>query len=434
MSYQILYDLDRILRYHGIFYWITGRTLLGAIKVGGLLKNSCEKGKVDICVTSTDISVLPQIGLEKCGYNIQPGNGEYKWIITRQGNQACISSYAEEILPDKILFPLRRISMQSFLVFAPANPEEYLKITHTEKKWGEKLRLDHDWKVVRRVCLNNFKHAENSGTSPLNTFFDRIFVINLHDQTTRMNSVDERLKKYDISYTRFDAVDGRYRSKEDMERKRKALEREYKVKISRDIDLKTASLTLGTYLILKEMVKNRWEKIAILEDDATLDNDFNQKFTQGIAEVNTHVSNWDILFLGCGQLCGHRGISREKTEQTPHLTTLHKFNKKAEYYVEHPEDIRYPCLPEKCTKISEHISKAYFPSGNFGYAYSLKGAKKMLKIIDGKIDEAIDAVIESAIKDGKVRAITFDPPIIYHFGGAERTDTNLDWTWNFDVE
>ena len=66
-----------------------------------------------------------------------------------------------------------------------------------------------------------------------------------------------------------------------------------------------------------------------------------------------------------------------------------------------------------------HISFAKRPAGTWAYAYSLEGAKKMLK--------HIDHLLREPISEGKVKALTFDPPIIWHEGGIARIDSDIPW-------
>lgn len=443
----MLYDMDRLLRQHGVMYWITRSTLYGAIKVGGLLKDDRD---IDICIPEDDVEKLLSINLEKCGYKLSKTGENYKISSVKRKdlpvhNYSCCPYVDIHIMHEENgkffpyhedtdyfeysdVFPLKRIPMQSFLVFSPQKAYEYLERTF---KYSKPLneKLNRDFKVSRRVCLDNMVPFRK-GTSPLNKFFDRIFVINLHDQRHRLDRFREYFQKYDMSYSVFDAIDGRCKTKEECKRKRLALEREYHVRIPKKMDLPPASLTLGTYLILKESIKRGWNRIAIFEDDAVPDKNFNHKFSVGISELRKSKKDWDLLYLGCTQFCGTVGISDKKSAKTPNLTTIHKFNKDVNFYVKHPWDIRTPCPKDECTKITTHLSDAPYPGGTFGYGVSRKGMKKILKIMNGRIYDHIDGIYRDECIDGNLDAIAFDPPIIYHHDGAERADSNIDWDWD----
>ena len=266
--------------------------------------------------------------------------------------------------------------------------------------------------------------------SEMNKFFDKIFIINLDDQKDRLEKITERLSEYNIEFSRFPAIDGRCNKDPVIcNRKRLEFQKDYDVKIPKSMDLPPASLTLGTVLMLREMIKKKWKRIAILEDDATITNNINERLREGIKEIKEVAPNWDVLYLGCTQYCGSRGISREKTKENKYLTSINKFVKKANWYVEHKDDIRIPCDKDECVQLSKNISIATYPAGGFGYAISLKGARKILKIINNNINDHMDGILPENIGNGKLKAISFDPPIINHYGGADRPDTTLDWDW-----
>lgn len=209
---------------------------------------------------------------------------------------------------------------------------------------------------------------------------------------------------------------------------RKALEKDFGVRITTDEKLPPLSLTLGTWYLLKQ-VKNRWPHIAIFEDDATFVRNFNTRFSEGVKELKKVAPDWDLLYLGCTQFCGTRGISKKKTSVNKYKSSIYKFNKKADFYVRHKDDIRLPCDPEECINLSKNLSVAVEAAGGFGYGVSLKGARKILRIMNKTIDDHMDGLLPSAVTDGDLYAVAFDPPIVGHFGGAERPDTTLEWDW-----
>tara|TARA_Y100000389_G_scaffold204740_1_gene259323 strand:- start:1219 stop:1389 length:171 start_codon:yes stop_codon:yes gene_type:complete len=56
-------------------------------------------------------------------------------------------------------------------------------------------------------------------------------------------------------------------------------------------------LTIGTILLLRAMVKNKWKHILICEDDILLSRGISNKFKKGIKEIGG--KNW-IYYLGAG--------------------------------------------------------------------------------------------------------------------------------------
>lgn len=269
--------------------------------------------------------------------------------------------------------------------------------------------------------------------SAFNKFFDKIFVINLYDKVERWKKVQKQFCNRKIKIERFVAIDGRCmkEGKTACEDKLKTFEIMYNVKISNDqgYPLKTlvpaSSLTIGTILILRYMVKHNLERILICEDDIELSRGIENKFRQGIKEIGNQ--EWDLLYLGCGGACGSKGVSYEKTRKNKHFSGVAEKYEEDEYFVSVKEDLRRPCEVEECIPFSEHISYAKKPGGTWAYAFSLKGAKKMLKLIKDDAGEHIDHLLGDNIKVGKVTALAFDPPIVYHEGGIERIGSDIPW-------
>jgi GR25 family glycosyltransferase involved in LPS biosynthesis len=452
--YQMLYDADRLLTFHDIPYWLTRGSFLGAIRHGGIIPWDDD---VDISIFSKDARKLLALRnlFGKCGYVISRGSHGY--YIHRKRNEYphidvyTIKKSGDEYVPSRKrvrdekpddffkkdeLFPLKRIAFGGFLAFVPKEYSEYFRTNYGRawktKDWdGRRLRSKQPakpFKVTQKKCLPPLR-PELKGSSPLNKFCSRVFVINLHDYRDRLKGIARRMKRKGIGYTLFDAIDGRCKTDEECYRKRKALESEFHVKITTHEKLPPLSLTLGTWYLLKQQVKNRWKAIAIFEDDATFVNNFNSRFSQGVKELKSAAPDWDLLYLGCTQFCGVRGISKNKTSRNKHLSSIYKFNKKANFYVRHRDDIRLPCARDECEILSKNLAIAAEAAGGFGYCISLKGARKILRIMKSKIEDHMDGLLPEAVVDGKLFAVAFDPPIVNHFGGADRPDTALEWDW-----
>ena len=269
--------------------------------------------------------------------------------------------------------------------------------------------------------------------SAFNKFFDKIFVINLYDKADRWKKVQKQFANRKIKIERFVGVDGRCikEGKVGCEDKLKTFEIMYNVKISNDNDyplsqlVPATSLTIGTILILRHMVKHNLERVLICEDDVELSRGIENKFKQGVKEIGN--TEWDLLYLGCGGLCGHKGVSFDESRKNKYLSGVAEKYEDDEYYVSVKEDLRTPCDEDVCFEFSKHISYAKKPGGTWAYAVSLKGAKKMLKLINDDAGEHIDHLLGDNIKAGKVKALAFDPPIIYHEGGIARIGTDIPW-------
>jgi GR25 family glycosyltransferase involved in LPS biosynthesis len=269
--------------------------------------------------------------------------------------------------------------------------------------------------------------------SKFNKFFDKIFVISLYDKVERWEKVLKQFKGRKIDVERFIAIDGRCSKEGEVGclQKLNTFEMIYDVKISnkKKLPLKeivpAASLTIGTILILRHMVKQKLSHILICEDDVVLSKSLDKKFEQGLKEIGN--KKWDLLYLGGGNQTGNNGVSYKQTRKNKNLSDIAKFMND-DFYVSYKDDLRVPC-EELCEPISEHISKVYNPGGTWAYAYSLAGAKKLLKLIDNDAGNHIDKIIGEQTMAGKMKGLAFDPPIIWHEGGAIRGDTDIPWEW-----
>lgn len=449
--YQIFYDIDRLLTMHNLQYWLIAGSFLGAIRNGGIVPGDND---VDIAIQYKDRKRLE--GLEKwinkCGYQITRSSHGYRIgrknlyidIYTMKKNGEKIEpsqkrvrdKKPQEYFLEKNLFPLKRIAFGGFLAFVPKKYKPYFLRKYGRNWMQTKIRGTkyvttkpaRPFKIKQRKCLPELR-SQLPGSSPLNRFFSRIFVINLHDYRDRLKNIHKRMKQKGISYTLFDAIDGRCKTDLECDRKRKALQSEYGVKITTNVDLPPLSLTLGTWYLLKQQIKHKWPAIAIFEDDATFVKNLDKRFVEGIDELNHVAPNWDLLYLGCAQYCGVKGISKKKTSRNKHLSSIYKFNKNANFYVAHKDDIRSPCDPEECTVLSKNLSVAEEASGGYGYGVSLKGARKILRYMKNNINDHMDRILPDMVVYGKLYAVAFDPPIVHHYGGADRPDTSLEWVW-----
>lgn len=278
-------------------------------------------------------------------------------------------------------------------------------------------------------------------SNEINKFFDKVYVINLFDKEERWKKMEKQFRNRKIKVERFIAVDGRCKAQGNPGclSKIKTFEMVYSVKIGNKQNkplkeiVPAASLTIGTIVLLRDMIKNGYEHILICEDDIELSRNFAGNFKRGINELKgTKHENWDVLYLGCGNKCGNNGISYEETSKNKHLSTISAILSKYGYddmYVQHPNDLRAVCDDDECKEISEHMSIPAHAGGSWCYAFSLKGAKKFLKLIDNDAGNHVDQIYQKLPNMGGIKAVAFNPPIVWHEGGAVRADTDIPWVY-----
>jgi GR25 family glycosyltransferase involved in LPS biosynthesis len=302
------------------------------------------------------------------------------------------------------------------------------KCRNRSKKRSRKISKKRSKKRSRKISKKRSGSTySGKNSNPINKYFSNIYIINLADQTNKFNKVKKRFIKKGLKYIRFPAIDGRCKGKKACDKKKKELEKKYKVKIAKKLNAPASSLTIGTIQILKEMVKHKWPRILICEDDIEFTKDMNKKFSQGIKEIKN--INWDLIYLGCGNTCGYRGISDGKTSKNKYKTTLSIVGDEYDWYVQHKNDLRLPSDSEESERIGKNMSYAPIPGGTWCYGYSLSGAKKFLKYIKNKVSDHIDQIIIKAVDKDVLEAVAFDPPIVMHESGAFRVGSTIPWEW-----
>ena len=122
---------------------------------------------------------------------------------------------------------------------------------------------------------------------------DKIYIINLKERTDRWKKCIEQLNKYNITnYERFDAI------KPDLNKINPIQYSKNNLKLGKKYIIGTMGCKLSHYKIIIESRKNKYKQILILEDDFLLTNNFIEKFSQILNNMNTHKIHYDMLYLG----------------------------------------------------------------------------------------------------------------------------------------
>lgn len=120
----------------------------------------------------------------------------------------------------------------------------------------------------------------------INSFFDKIYVLNLDHRQDRMSQMKEKLQKHGVTnYVRFPAVNGHQKPHIDFFRK-----------LHFFFDTPGAyGVLMSAYSILVDAIKHNYQQILILEDDVIFHQDFTNLFNQKIKSIPSY---WKLLFLG----------------------------------------------------------------------------------------------------------------------------------------
>ncbi len=213
----------------------------------------------------------------------------------------------------------------------------------------------------------------------LNTVVDKVYVINMDKDKDRLARFDEQMRQHNISYTRVPGVVG--------------VDLGYHDALSRFCNqFCTAGMkgcALSHRAIWEDMLKNRYENVAIFEDDAILDADFNAKFRQGWEQLPT---DYDIYYLGCEIHCENKDLSSK---------VINKI---------------YQTEPEVVDKNLMSVSGSM---GTHCYILSEKCAKV---ILDASINGHIDGELGKWISEFNLNAYSISPVIVYV---VETNDSNI---------
>jgi len=306
----------------------------------------------------------------------------------------------------------------------------------TESNAVEKQLLVKDKELEEKELQENLPSLLES--SAANKYFDKIFVINLFDREERWQNMNRSMSIRNIQAERIIAIDGRCQKHGLLacKQKLKSMEMYYNVKIVptssnvEDLSVLAAAsaLSIGTIVLMRAIVKNNWTRILILEDDVDFDVHFENKFRKGIESLKD--KQWDMLYLGCGSLCGHKDISKTRSKSNKYESTISQViqsKEKDKLWVKYKNDLRATCDQDYCSSITKYISNAPSPGGTWGYAVSLNGAKKILKKVEENAGQHMDKLYGYQCKTGVLKCVAFDPPIVWHQHGYFRPTTDIPW-------
>jgi len=128
----------------------------------------------------------------------------------------------------------------------------------------------------------------------VNTFFNKVYYINLTRRPDRLVHITQQLSSNNIVAEKIEAIDGLFSSfscvpSVDTNKKEVTLLSHTKISSFE------AALVATHKLILIDALKNNYSNILILEDDAAFSSSFTEGFNNIVKDIPT---NWDVLYLG----------------------------------------------------------------------------------------------------------------------------------------
>ncbi|CEF67199.1 Glycosyltransferase 25 family member [Strongyloides ratti] len=188
--------------------------------------------------------------------------------------------------------------------------------------------------------LPSSKILKKSYPIPNRFSFDKIYLINLKRRSERMEKMDEILKTVGFMYERWEAVDGKKLSDEDISKTIKFLPNYMDPYHKRPMKKGEIGCFMSHYKIWENVVKNNLNKVIVFEDDVRFSKNATGILRRLVSDLDTTNEEWDFIYLG-----------------------RRKENPKAKEYF----------IPGH-----RHLSSVTYSYWTLGYALSNSGAKKLL--------------------------------------------------------
>lgn len=171
----------------------------------------------------------------------------------------------------------------------------------------------------------------------LNNFFSKIYCINLDRRPDRWEQCVDEFKRNDVFVERVSAVDGKEFPKSRMGIKSGAY-----------------GLLLTNIKILEDAILNKYENILIFEDDVKFAENFNEIFSENIAELP---QNWNLLYLGGINRIKPTG-EKHKIFKTTHTITTHAVGINSNFFEILLESIKKN-MASPIDKIQQRLQESY---------------------------------------------------------------------------
>jgi len=134
--------------------------------------------------------------------------------------------------------------------------------------------------------------------SYINSVVDKVYVINLDKDVARLREIDSQLRSADIVYERFPAVLG---STLTTDPRLTGFCNEFCTD-----GIKGCALSHHT--IWEEAIYHKYDSVMILEDDANVPSDINDKIRSLLTRIP---ADWDLIYVGCRYFCNDEYLSSQ---------------------------------------------------------------------------------------------------------------------------
>jgi len=119
----------------------------------------------------------------------------------------------------------------------------------------------------------------------MNDYIDKVYVVNMDKDVDRLEHMDKEFERIGVKYKRIPAVDAS---------KNEYIINKYK---NKNQEFRNAVGLLKSHVgIMKDALDNKYDTIAIFEDDVIFCDDFDERFDYYIKNLP---KDWQVAYLGC---------------------------------------------------------------------------------------------------------------------------------------
>ena len=204
-------------------------------------------------------------------------------------------------------------------------PKPKIKENKEINKTKSEVKIDK--KQSDPIVMNKVKSQDKDKKEEninINTYFDKIFIINMKKRKDRWDSITKQLKEYNITnYERVEAIIPR----------RNQIPKNHYNQLLHPKRRQTDKYIIGSmgckkshHSIIITAKKRNYKKILILEDDAQIKKDFNKIFENSVKIINEKKYDWKLLYLGGSYLNIERledRLAKTVKTKTTHAYAIH---------------------------------------------------------------------------------------------------------------